>query len=922
MAGTIMRLVQRLAAPLAVAVSLACPLQAYADVPTMAEQDLQAAIAQAAEGETVTLTGDVVLSNSLKVNTSIKLDLGGYTIRYESKLAANSFDPALRLSADNIQVTNGAIESNNVSVYVDGAGQTVLSGCVITTTSAKKEALELSRSVSGGDGLITIENTEINAGDGGIAISKDYQDAGNGIRFTGDNRVSGRVKCVFNGSNGNAVVSVEGGAYNSGANQCFYNGNTFAGDAELAKHLRIVKGQFTTKPLDAFVDPGSACVEGAAEYPFFIAPSGQTGEAYLKAADGSRTFYDTVELAVAAAQAAPVYIARSAHIDDVTALKGAQLVGASGASLSVDAPLAQLLPQVASLENVAVVCNDASLSAASGTAGALVAGTFGNTPTDALLSLVGEGYLVADDAESEPNKILPQSAFEARVGRIGYALLVSAVTDSTSGDAKNQVVEQIDLLRDVTSQSDVLGVFLPKSAFVLNLNGKSLTSGPNASAVLLSALSSSTQGPDGARITIKNGTLNGGSFGVATNGTLRDVVLKLENVDVRANEQSGVAAYLAAGGSTTITGGSYRGALGIQLCAGGLLVDGTSITALGQPAQKAEGDGPIMDGAAISIVDRDGYGAIGTVEIVGGEFGAAAGLPAIKAYHFDNNDKQEESWADAGEAIEISGGTFSAVPENMGELCAPGFGLVTLPDGTQGLHQHQIEHAAETNSTCVTQGHTEYWWCSVEGCGKFYADAGATQELTHEQVLKPLAAHVLEHIAPQSPTASEDGCREHWKCSVCGALFLDKDAKKPAELDELRVPATGEPEALTHEVTFVFGVGDELVVDVVDGQTVARPDDPSYAGWVFTGWYRTRNADGTVADPYDFSTPVTDDMTLYGGWIKRDTSVDSQKEPASDNAVASPLPQTGDDSLLPMVAVGAIGVVAVVLGVVMARKRK
>ena len=918
----IMRLVKRLAVPLAVIVSLVCPLHAYADAPTMSEQDLQTTITTATEGATVTLTGDVTLSKSLDVNKSITLDLDGHIIRYESKLAAGKFDPALKLSADGVQVTNGSIDSNNVGVYVEGGGQTVLSDCVIAA-SGEKEALELSRSMSDGDALAIIENVEINAGTGGIAISKDYQDAGNGIRFTGNTHVSGRVKCVFNGSNGNAIVSVEGGTYNSGAAQCFYNGNTSAGDAELAKHLRIVGGQFTTRPLDAFVDPGSTCVEGSAEYPFFVAPSGQTGEAYLETADGSRMFYDTVELAVAAAQGSPVYMARSAQIDDVASVKGAHLVGATGVKLSVSAPLAQFVSQVASFENLTVACNDASLSAASGAAGALTAGTFGDGPTDALLSLVGEGYLVADDAAvQEPNKIRPQSAFEARIGRIGYALLTNAVTDSTAGDAKNQVTEQIDLLRDVTSQAEALGIFLPKSAFVLNLNGKSLTSGPSSSAVLLSAISGSAKGPDGARITIKNGTLNGGSFGVATNGTLKDVVLKLENVDVRADEQSGVAVYLAASGSTTITGGSYRAALGIQLCAGDLLVDGASVSALGQPGQKSEGDGPIMDGAAISVVDRDGYGAIGTVEIVGGKFDAVAGVPAIKAYHFDNTDKREEPWADAGKVIEVSGGTFSAVPENMDELCASGVGMVTFPDGTLALHRHQIEHVDAGDSTCAKRGHIEHWWCSVEGCGKLYADAAGTRELTHEEVLKPLAAHMLDHIVQQDPTAMEDGWLEHWKCSVCGALFLDGDGKKPVEFDELRVPATGEPDALEHNVTFVFGNGNELVVKVADGQTVGRPDDPSYEGWVFTGWYATRNADGTVADPYDFSTPVTDDMTLYGGWIKRAASTGPQGTGVLGDAVASPLPQTGDDSLLPIVVVGAIGVIAVVLGIVIARKRK
>lgn len=52
------------------------------------------------------------------------------------------------------------------------------------------------------------------------------------------------------------------------------------------------------------------------------------------------------------------------------------------------------------------------------------------------------------------------------------------------------------------------------------------------------------------------------------------------------------------------------------------------------------------------------------------------------------------------------------------------------------------------------------------------------------------------------------------------------------------------------------------VVIVADGETVAEPADPAKDGAVFEGWFL---ADATEA--YDFSTPVTEDITLTAHWL-------------------------------------------------------
>ena len=53
-------------------------------------------------------------------------------------------------------------------------------------------------------------------------------------------------------------------------------------------------------------------------------------------------------------------------------------------------------------------------------------------------------------------------------------------------------------------------------------------------------------------------------------------------------------------------------------------------------------------------------------------------------------------------------------------------------------------------------------------------------------------------------------------------------------------------------------------VGVVYGTTVVEPEPPAQKGWIFYGW--TTDPEGN--HDYDFSTPVTEDMTLYAFWYQ------------------------------------------------------
>ena len=159
-------------------------------------------------------------------------------------------------------------------------------------------------------------------------------------------------------------------------------------------------------------------------------------------------------------------------------------------------------------------------------------------------------------------------------------------------------------------------------------------------------------------------TVNGEGYGAVSNGRCSGINLTLQNGTVLSAPQALAVYWPSGSGTVTIDNSQITAHTGVQICGGSLVVKGedTIITATGTPVPKTGNDGGISDGAAISIVERDGYKDLGTVTIEAGTFKASTSSKAIKAYTFNNTDKTEGAWAEANKTISISGGTFSSDP--------------------------------------------------------------------------------------------------------------------------------------------------------------------------------------------------------------------------------------------------------------------
>ena len=138
------------------------------------------------------------------------------------------------------------------------------------------------------------------------------------------------------------------------------------------------------------------------------------------------------------------------------------------------------------------------------------------------------------------------------------------------------------------------------------------------------------------------------------------------------------------------------------------------------------------------------------------------------------------------------------------------------------------------------------------------------------------------------------------------------------------------PAVQTHKVNF-YVAGSTTTVEVEDGKTVAQPSDPSVDGFNFVGWSSSKES----FKKFDFSTPITEDTTVYAFFTAKTPKSDSlkkddgkkqvaadKKDEAKAKKDAAALPTTGDPTFVVTSAAALTGAVAVAVGMYMTKRRE
>lgn len=102
---------------------------------------------------------------------------------------------------------------------------------------------------------------------------------------------------------------------------------------------------------------------------------------------------------------------------------------------------------------------------------------------------------------------------------------------------------------------------------------------------------------------------------------------------------------------------------------------------------------------------------------------------------------------------------------------------------------HKLEAVGSKVPTCLEDGNIYYFKCT--DCGKLYRDVAGEEELSEEDVAVPAKGHELEKVEAKEATCTENGNAVHYKCKSCGKLYLDAAGKEELTEEEVAILAKG-----------------------------------------------------------------------------------------------------------------------------------
>ena len=106
-----------------------------------------------------------------------------------------------------------------------------------------------------------------------------------------------------------------------------------------------------------------------------------------------------------------------------------------------------------------------------------------------------------------------------------------------------------------------------------------------------------------------------------------------------------------------------------------------------------------------------------------------------------------------------------------------------------GALGHSLTYVSDVPATCTSGGVKEYYHCTL--CDEdFLTEAGGAPATADELRIEPLG-HTVKLIEKAEPTCTQEGVEQHYKCTRCGALFEDAEAKIPTSLQALTISANG-----------------------------------------------------------------------------------------------------------------------------------
>lgn len=258
------------------------------------------------------------------------------------------------------------------------------------------------------------------------------------------------------------------------------------------------------------------------------------------------------------------------------------------------------------------------------------------------------------------------------MGTRGWAIDKSIGTDFTldlngfkiGGDGTNPNFSTLMIYTKVTIKNGVIAYSGEKNGAIDLMSGGDLTIASDVTIDGGNGYGIFTTGT--SKLTVNGTVKTNAHFAIGGNGS-KDAGGYIDNCDIIVNKgakieaPNGFGIYHPQLGTVTVNGGAISGENGVEICAGKLIINDGNITSTGANNDATGSQNAILDGAAVSIINRNYPGGVPAAEIKGGTFTASGkDALAVKAYDYTANTVAE--WVNVEESVNVTGGTFSSNP--------------------------------------------------------------------------------------------------------------------------------------------------------------------------------------------------------------------------------------------------------------------
>ena len=240
-------------------------------------------------------------------------------------------------------------------------------------------------------------------------------------------------------------------------------------------------------------------------------------------------------------------------------------------------------------------------------------------------------------------------------------------------------------------------------------------------------------------------------------------------------------------------------------------------------------------------------------------------------------------WCKVLEEIELPS-SVKTIGESAFEKCES-LGSITLPEGVSGIAQYTFEGCINLNtvsipSTAANIGYRAFYQCyqlkeidipegvlSIEN--QAFLDCTRLSKVYLPKSLESIAiVFTVSGGGGRSLSVYYNGTEEEWK-AVEKRSTIGNGRKEINVVYKTTCAVQFDGNADNLGITGIVEVPLPQIVDI--GGYATEPEELWLGGWCTTGWYTDIEGANTndLSKKFDFEkTPITEDITLYAGWVK------------------------------------------------------